>query len=269
MSVDFEKAKAALSDLSGKTALVTGAARGQGAVEAELLATAGASVLLCDVLEADGLALAARLRAEGRDVQFCKLDVTSEAEWASALAQVRDWTGRLDVLVNNAGIINRKIIRDMSVAEWQAVMNVNATGAFIGIKLAAPLMAETGGGSIVNISSNSAFSGHYDPAYTSSKWAIRGLTRTAAMEFAEVGIRVNAICPGLIVTDLNRGSPHLAPMIGMTPMQRSGEASEVAQLVLFLASDASGFITGEDFVIDGGFTAGAGYRRVAKETGLL
>jgi 3alpha(or 20beta)-hydroxysteroid dehydrogenase len=266
---DFAKAARALTDLSGKTAIVTGAARGQGAIEAEMLATAGASVLLCDVLEDDGIALAARLTGQGLDVRFRALDVTCEAAWQAALDAVRDWTGRLDILVNNAGIINRKIIRDMSVEEWRKVMDVNATGAFIGIKLAAPMIAETGGGSIVNISSNSAFSGHYDPAYTSSKWALRGLTRTAAMEFAQDNVRVNAICPGLIVTDLNRGSPHLAPMIGMTPMGRSGEADEVAQLVLFLASDGSGFITGEDFVIDGGFTAGAGYRRVAKETGLL
>lgn len=267
--IDFAKATRALTDLSRKTAIVTGAARGQGAIEAEMLATAGASVLLCDVLEEDGIALAARLTGQGLDVRFRVLDVTSEVAWQAALNEVRAWTGRLDILVNNAGIINRKIIRDMSVEEWRKVMDVNATGAFIGIKLAAPMMVETGGGSIVNISSNSAFSGHYDPAYTSSKWALRGLTRTAAMEFAEDGVRVNAICPGLIVTDLNRGSPHLAPMIGMTPMGRSGEADEVAQLVLFLASDGSAFITGEDFVIDGGFTAGAGYRRVAKETGLL
>ncbi|MBB5721509.1 3alpha(or 20beta)-hydroxysteroid dehydrogenase [Loktanella ponticola] len=269
MSVDFEKTKAALTDLAGKTAIVTGGARGQGAVEVELLATAGASVLICDVLEDEGKALAERLQSDGKSVQFFKLDVTSEDEWVAALATVRAWTGRLDVLVNNAGIINRKIIRDMTVAEWRMVMDVNATGTFIGTKLSAPLMAETGGGSIVNISSNSAFSGHYDPAYTSSKWAIRGLTRTAAMEFADDGIRVNAICPGLIVTDLNRASPHLGPMISMTPAQRAGEADEVAQLVLFLAADGSKFITGEDFVIDGGFTAGAGYRRVAKETGLL
>jgi 3alpha(or 20beta)-hydroxysteroid dehydrogenase len=269
MSAAMDKLRHAMTDLSGKTAIVTGAARGQGAVEAELLASAGASVLLCDVLEEDGIALAKRLGEDGLEVRFVKLDVTSEAAWVSALDLVREWTGRLDILVNNAGIINRKIIRDMSVEEWRKVMDVNATGTFIGVKHAAPMMAETGGGSIVNISSNSAYSGHYDPAYTSSKWAIRGLTRTAAMEFAEVGVRVNAICPGLIVTDLNRNSPHLKPMIDLTPLNRSGEAEEVAQLVLYLASDASGFVTGEDFVIDGGFTAGAAYRRVAKETGLL
>ncbi|MGO4853045.1 SDR family NAD(P)-dependent oxidoreductase [Phaeovulum sp. W22_SRMD_FR3] len=265
----FDKARAALTDLTGRSAIVTGAGRGQGAVEAEMLARAGAAVWLCDVLVAEGEALAARLRGEGLQAEFLALDVTDAANWATVVAAVTAATGRLDVLVNNAGIINRKLIRDMSPAEWSKVIEVNLTGAFLGIKTAAPVMAETGGGSIVNISSNSAFSGHYDPAYTASKWGLRGLTRSAAMEYAEAGVRVNAVCPGLIVTDLNRGSPHLAPMIGMTPMARSGEAEEVAQLVLFLAAEGSGFITGEDFVIDGGFTAGAAYRRVARETGLL
>lgn len=132
-----------------------------------------------------------------------------------------------------------------------------------------PLMQSGHGGSIINISSNSAFSGHSDPAYTASKWGLRGLTKSAAMEFAGVGIRVNAVCPGLIVTDLNRTSPHLGPMVGMTPAGRPGEIEEVAKLVLYLASDASRFVTGEDFVIDGGFTAGAAYRRVGVETGIL
>ena len=244
--------------------VVTGGSRGQGAVEAELLTAAGASVLICDVLEAEGEALAAKL---GEATRFLRLDVTDAEAWDGAVKTATDWTGRLDVLVNNAGIINRKIIRDMTPDEWRRVIDVNLTGAFLGIRAAAPAMTQ--GGSIVNISSNSAFSGHYDPAYTASKWALRGLTRTAAMEYAQTGIRVNAICPGLIVTDLNRNSPHLGPMIGITPMARAGEADEVAQLVLFLASDASGFITGEDFVIDGGFTAGAAYRRVASETGIL
>ncbi|WP_198665154.1 SDR family NAD(P)-dependent oxidoreductase [Tropicimonas sp. IMCC34011] len=269
MTAAMDKAKAAMTDLSGRTAIVTGAGRGQGAVEAEMLASCGASVMLCDVLEEEGEAQAAALREAGHEARFAKLDVTKEAGWQSVLDEIRDWTGRLDILVNNAGIINRNPIEKISVAEWEKVLQVNATGAFIGLKLAVPMMEETGGGSIVNISSNSGFSGHYDPAYTASKWALRGLTRSAALEFSERGIRVNAICPGLIVTDLNRGSPHLKPMIEMTPMQRSGEADEVAQLVLFLASDASSFITGEDFVIDGGFTAGAGYRRVARETGVF
>jgi len=269
MIPNYARLKAALSDLSGKTAIVTGSARGQGEVEATLLAEAGASVLICDVLVDEGKALCDRLTKAGRDVRFLELDVTDEDSWKQAETFVREWTGRLDILVNNAGIINRSIIKDMSVETWRKVMDVNATGAFIGIKTLSDFMIETGGGSIVNISSNSAFSGHYDPAYTASKWALRGLTRTAAMEYATSGLRINAVCPGLIVTDLNRESPHLGPMVDMTPMKRPGEADEVAQLVLFLASDASAFITGEDFVIDGGFTAGAGYRKVAQETGIL
>lgn len=195
--------------------------------------------------------------------------MTRQDEWRQAVDLITGWTGRLDILVNNAGIITRQTIRDLDPEAWRKVLDVNLTGAFLGIRACAPLMAQAGGGSIVHISSNSAFSGHYDAAYTASKWGLRGLTRSAAMEYAEAGVRVNAVCPGLVVTDLNRNSPHLQPMIGITPMGRSGEAEEVAQLVLFLASDGSRFVTGEDFVIDGGFTAGAAYRRVARETGIL
>jgi len=255
--------RAAMTDLSGRTAIVTGGARGQGEAEVRLLAECGAQVLICDVLEG-GAALAREL---GDRVRFMALDVTSDTGWAEAAALVQDWTGRLDVLVNNAGIINRSLIADTDAAAWRRVLDVNLTGAFLGIRACAPLM--TNGGSIINISSNSAFSGHYDPAYTASKWGLRGLTRSAAMEYACAKIRVNAICPGLIVTGLNAGSPHLQPMIGMTPAARSGTPEEVAQMVLYLASDASAFVTGEDFVIDGGFIAGAGYRRVAVETGII
>lgn len=252
-------------DLSGRVAVVTGAGRGQGAVEAEVLARAGAAVWLADVLEAEGEAKEKSLRNEGLDVRFFKLDVTSEAAWDALVTAAKN----VDVLVNNAGIISRKIIGQMEPEAWRKVLEVNLTGAFLGIRRVAPMMAAAGGGSIVNIASNSAFSGHYDAAYTASKWGLRGLTRSAAMEFARQGVRVNSVCPGLIETELNRGSPHLKPMIDITPMGRSGSAEEVARLVHFLASDASGFITGEDFVIDGGFTAGAAYRRVAQETGLL
>lgn len=257
--------RARLTDLSGKTAIVTGGARGQGEAEVRLLAECGAQVLVCDVLEEEGQALAAEL---GEAVRFRLLDVTDASAWEDAVDAAGDWTGRLDILVNNAGIINRTLISATEPAAWRRLIDVNLTGAFLGIRACAPLMAETGG-SIVNISSNSAFSGHSDPAYTASKWGLRGLTRSAAMEFADKGIRVNAVCPGLIVTGLNRNSPHLKPMIDLTPVGRSGEAEEVAQLVLYLASDASRFVTGEDFVIDGGFTAGAAYRRVAVETGIL
>ncbi|SFD26285.1 SDR family NAD(P)-dependent oxidoreductase [Devosia psychrophila] len=257
-----------MSKLEGKVAIVTGGARGQGEAEARLLALSGAAVVIADVLEAEGVALAKALTDDGLAAKFVLLDVTSEESWAQTLELARSWKGRLDILVNNAGIINRTTVETTKLDAWERVLKVNLTGAFLGIQAVSALMAESGGGAIVNISSNSAFSGHYDPAYTASKWGLRGLTRSAAMELVSKGIRVNAICPGLVVTGLNANSPHLKPMIDITPMRRSGKPEEIAELVLFLVSDTSSFITGEDFVIDGGFTAGAAYRHVASETGI-
>lgn len=257
-----------MTNLADRVAIVTGAGRGQGEAEARLLAEAGAAVLICDVLEREGEELARALVSEGREARFLVLDVARKEGWARAIDHVAAWKGRLDILVNNAGIINRKSINDMPLDAWERLLAINLTGPFLGIQAAAPLMHQNGGGSIVNISSNSAFSGHYDPAYTASKWGLRGLTRTAAMEYVSWGIRVNSVCPGLIVTGLNAAAAHLKPMIDLTPMKRSGTAEEVARLVLFLAGEESSFITGEDFVIDGGFTAGAAYRRVATESGL-
>ncbi len=259
----------AMTDLSGKTAIVTGGARGQGADEVRLLAECGARVLICDVLEDEGITLAKELTATGYAAQFHKLDVTSAENWQTICSEADHWTGRLDILVNNAGIINRTLIEQTERANWDRVLNVNLTGPFLGIQTCAPLMKRSGGGSIINISSNSAFSGHYDPAYTASKWGLRGLTRSAAMEFAGDNIRVNTVCPGLVITGLNADSPHLRPMIEMTPQHRSGKPEDIAQLVLYLASDASTFVTGSDFVIDGGFTAGAAYRQVAVKTGII
>jgi NAD(P)-dependent dehydrogenase (short-subunit alcohol dehydrogenase family) len=255
--------------LSGRVAIITGGGRGQGAAEAGLLARTGAAVAICDVIEPEGEGLAADLVAEGFSARFFSLDVTAPEQWDRVVADVMAWRGRVDILVNNAGIINRTGIEATPLEAWQRVLAVNLTGAFLGIKAVAPAMRAQKRGSIINISSNSAFSGHYDPAYTASKWGLRGLTKTAAMELVSHGIRVNAICPGLVITGLNATSPHLKPMIAMTPMARAGAPDEIAQLVKFLASDESSFITGEEFVIDGGFTAGAAYRRVAVETGLL
>lgn len=258
-----------MTDLAGKLAVVTGGARGQGEAEVRLFARRGAAVVIADVLEEEGVALAAALVAEGRQARFARLDVTDPASWENVVALAREWQGRLDILINNAGIINRTTVATTELEAWERLLRVNLTGAFLGIRAVTALMAKGGGGAIVNISSNSAFSGHYDPAYTASKWGLRGLTRSAAMELAGRNIRVNAVCPGLVVTGLNATSPHLKPMIEMTPMKRSGTPEEIADLVFFLATDASRFITGEDFVIDGGFTAGAAYRRVAVETGIF
>lgn len=258
-----------MSDFQGKLVIVTGGARGQGEAEVRLFASKGAAVIIADVLVDEGEALAAELTKEGKEARFIRLDVTDPASWAAVIDLAKSWKGRLDVLVNNAGIINRTLVETTSLEAWERVLRVNLTGSFLGIQAASPLMAETGGGAIVNISSNSGYSGHYDPAYTASKWGLRGLTKSAAMELAPKNIRVNAVCPGLVVTGLNASSPHLKPMIGITPLKRPGKPEEIADLVFFLSSDTSSFITGEDFVIDGGFTAGAAYRRVATETGIF
>jgi NAD(P)-dependent dehydrogenase (short-subunit alcohol dehydrogenase family) len=255
--------------LEGKVAIVTGGARGQGAAEARLFVEEGAAVAICDVLEGEGRALEAELAAEGHAARFHTMDVTSPEAWRALVAEVLAWRGRLDILVNNAGIVNRKTIATTTASEWERLLAVNLSGALYGIQAVAPAMRQRGGGAIVNISSNAGLAGHYDPAYTASKWALRGLTRTAAMEFATDGIRVNAVCPGLIVTDMNRTASHIEPMRRMTPMGRSGTVEEVAQLVLFLVSEASSFITGEDFIIDGGFNASAAYRQLAVEGGVL
>lgn len=251
--------------LQGRTILISGSARGQGAAQARLLAREGAGVAIADVLTERGEALAEELSAEGPAVRFFPLDVTREEDWGRTVAGIEAWRGRLDGLVNNAGIIRRTGIMDTSRESFEAVMAVNLTGAFLGIRAAAPAMIRAGGGTVVNISSNAAFAYHPDVAYTASKWALRGLTRSAAMEFAEHGIRVNAVCPGLVVTELNETSPHLPIYSRMVPMGRTGTPEEMARLVLFLTSDDSSYVTGEDFVADGGFNAGAAVRRVAED----
>ena len=267
---NFQNAMSAMpATLEGKVAIVTGASRGQGLAEARLLAQRGASVALCDVLEEEGFEATKALTEAGLNVRFFKLDVSREDEWTALVEAVVNWQGAIDILVNNAGIINRKSIAQTSPDQWRRLVDINLTGAFLGIRCVSGEMARGRGGAIVNISSNSAFSAHYDPAYTASKWGLRGLTKAAAMEFAGRGIRVNSVCPGLVLTKLNSESPHLAPMIAMTPMKRAAADEEVARLVAFLVSEEASFITGEDFTIDGGFTAGAAYRRVSEETGLL
>jgi len=250
--------------LAGKIAIVTGAARGQGAAEARLLAEAGAQVLICDVLDAEGRETAAAITSAGGKAEYRHLDVADEAQWADTVAYVKQALGGLNILVNNAGVALRvPSMIETSLADWNRLMSINLTGAFLGIRTAAPLIRDSGGGAIVNTGSIAGITGHFATAYSSTKWGIRGLTKSAAMEFAPWGIRVNAVHPGIVLTELvNQSVDFVEAMTWMTPMQRAATPDDIAKVVLFLACDDSGYITGHDIAVDGGFTDAGSYRQV-------
>jgi NAD(P)-dependent dehydrogenase (short-subunit alcohol dehydrogenase family) len=245
-----------MTTLAGKTALVTGAARGIGAGIASLFAAEGAAVVIADILDQRGEALAADIATAGGKAVYLHLDVTSQADWARAVDNAIERFGRIDILVNNAGINDRLSIIGTSIASWRQVMAVNLDGMLFGLRAVAPVMRDGGGGSVVNMASAAGLTGTGFAAYSASKWAIRGLTRCAALEFAPWRIRVNAICPGLVLTELNEGQPYLEPVARANPLGRAGTVDDIARLALFLASDASAYMTGQDHVIDGGTTAG-------------
>jgi 3alpha(or 20beta)-hydroxysteroid dehydrogenase len=241
-----------MSRLSGKVALVTGAARGMGRSTAELFATHGATVVATDVLEP------VPPYGAGSGVEFVRLDVTDEEAWRQVLAGVLDRHGRLDVLINNAGIIAYEPLGELSLKDWTRVVDVNQTGVFLGMREAVPAMRAGGGGSIVNFSSiwgNVAVGGAH--AYHATKGAVRNMTKNAAMTYAADGIRVNSVHPGFIDTPLTAAQdPDINTIvIGNTPLGRAGRPEEVAFGCLFLASDESSFVTGAELVIDGGYLA--------------
>lgn len=247
--------------LAGKVALVSGGARGMGAVEARLFAREGASVIVGDVLDGEGRDVEAAIRAAGGDALFAHLDVTSEADWAGAVAAGVSRFGKLDVLVNNAGIGGGARIEETSLADWNRVMAVNATGVFLGTRAVIPAMRAAGGGSIVNISSQLGLVGleTSSPQYQASKGAVRLLTKTTAIQYARDRIRANSVHPGPIVTPMTeagRADPtRYQFMVSKIPLGRYGKPEEVAYGVLYLASDESSFVTGSELVIDGGWTA--------------
>lgn len=244
-----------MNRLDGKVALITGGARGQGAAEAELFVAAGAQVVITDILDNEGGATAKRL---GAGCEFLHHDVTSELEWARVVEEVVNRLGRLDVLVNNAGIFHMAGLAETSVAMWEQVVAVNQTGVFLGMKAAAPPMMANGSGSIINISSiaglGAAAIAH---AYAATKWAVRGMSKSAAVEFAPFGVRVNSVHPGLIETDMltQFGDEIRTRMEERIPIGRIASPEEVAKLVLFLASDDSSYCSGHEFVIDGAMTS--------------
>ena len=241
--------------LDGKVALITGAARGQGAAEARLFAHEGASVVLSDVLDAEGGRTASEI---GDGATYLHHDVTREEEWRTVVAATLERHGRIDVLVNNAGIVGGTTLRDTSLEEYMRVISVNQVGVFLGMQAVAGSMVEAGAGSIINISSIAGFTGRHGPIpYTASKWAVRGMTKVAARELAPSGVRVNSIHPGAIDTAMVQAvsADQRAQIVSEIPMDRVAEPEAVAKLALYLASDDSAYSTGSEFIVDGGWIA--------------
>ena len=247
--------------LEGKVALISGGARGQGAVEAKLFAREGAKVVFGDILDESGKQVEAEIHEAGGEAAYIHLDVTREDDWRTAVNTAIDRYGKLDILVNNAGILIRKGIEDTTEEDWDRIMGVNAKGAFLGTKHSIPAMRQAGGGSIVNISSTAGLvaSPSGSASYTASKGAVRLLTKSTAIQYAKEGIRCNSIHPGPIDTDMIQetltDSAKLEERMQRLPMGRVGTADEIAYGVLYLASEEASFVTGSELVIDGGTTA--------------
>lgn len=236
----------------GRTVLISGGARGQGAAEARMILAEGGKVVIGDLLESEGRALAAEL---GPACVFLRQDVTQEADWAAAVAAAERLGGALHGLVNNAGIYDPKPLMETDKALFERHLAVNQTGCFLGMRAVVPAMERAGGGAIVNISSTAGLRGSPNAiAYSSTKWALRGMTKAAAIDLAPRGIRVNSIHPGPIETEMIRvwTNETRAKRLGTIPMGRVGTAEEVARAVLFLLSEESAYITGAELSVDGG-----------------
>jgi len=244
--------------LNGKVALISGAARGMGECETRLFIREGAKVIMGDVLDESGQKVAQEITQQGGAATYVHLDVTKESDWQNAVAIAERLYGKLNLLVNNAGIVRMAPLDETSLEAWNEVVTVNQTGVFLGMKHAVPAMRRAGGGSIINISSVAGLVGLSNiPAYQASKGAVRLLTKNAAIQYAKDNIRANSIHPGRIETPMTASlNPERREMVlRMTPLGRDGKPEEVAYGVLYLASDESSFVTGSELVIDGGFTA--------------
>ena len=240
--------------LEGKVAIVTGAARGQGEAEARLFAEHGARVVLTDILTEQGQAVAEDI---GESARFVTHDVASEADWARVVETAVNTFGAVHILVNNAAISRPSKLESTDLATYQQIVGINQTGVFLGMRAVLEPMKRAGGGSIINVGSVAALQGTSTLfAYTASKWAVRGMSKSAALELARYNIRVNAIHPGVIDTPINHDNPEKMNqvLVQSTPMRRMGQPAEIAEVVLFVASDRAGFATGADFTIDGGMS---------------
>jgi len=247
--------------LENKVALISGGSRGMGAAEAEMFAAEGAHVVIGDILEDEGRKTASKIAETGARCLFTNLDVLKASDWESAISTVTSAFGKLDILVNNAGVTSRMMLLETSEPEWDRVMDINTKGTFLGIKTAIPAMKYSGGGSIVNISSQMGLVGadYISPQYQASKGAVRILTKSVAIQYASDNIRCNSIHPAPIETDMTADirddADSFQDMLRRIPMGRYGKPEEVAYAVLYLASDESSFVTGSEVVVDGGWTA--------------
>lgn len=249
--------------LAGRTIVVTGAARGQGAAEAEILVREGARVIGSDILDDEGAELAERLTAQGPGaMEYWHLDVSREEQWAALAAHLG--AGPVHGLVNNAGVPYRARLLDMDLAGWERVIGINLTGTMLGMRALVPLMPEHDGASIVNIGSIAGLTAHHALAYTVSKWGVRGLTKVAALELGPRGIRVNAVHPGPIDTPMvaDADPVFLRATVEQTLLGRDGQAAEVADMVVFLLSARASYITGVEIPVDGGHTAHGGTKSI-------
>ena len=250
-----------MARLEGKVALISGGARGQGAVEAQMFAEEGAKVIIGDILDDAGRQTEAQLRELGYECTYVHLDVTSETDWDAAVQTAVTAYGKLDILLNNAGILIRKNIEDTTETDWDRIFAVNAKGVFLGTKAALPALRANGGGSIINISSTAGLVGspNGSASYTATKGAVRLFTKSTAIQHAREGIRCNSIHPGPIETDMIADTLNdpdsMALRMQRLPLGRVGKPSEIAYGAIYLASDESSFVTGAELVIDGGTTA--------------
>lgn len=237
--------------LAGKVALISGAAKGMGAAHARAIVREGGKVVIGDILVAEGEALASEL---GAAAVFCTLDVTESDDWERAVSTAIKRFGKLNVLINNAGIVGGGPIETFSLAAWQRILDVNLSGAFRGVQAAVAELKRSAPSSIINISSTAGLKGFAGATgYGASKFGLRGLTKCLAVELARAGVRVNSVHPGNVDTDMIRGAYQ---SLGHVPMGRLGQIDEISDAIVFLASDESSFSTGAEFVIDGGETAG-------------
>lgn len=246
--------------VENKVILVTGGAMGMGRSHCELLAAQGAWVFVADMNAAEGENTVDSIRKSGGKADFLQLDITQESQWNAALAQISERAGRLDVLVNNAGILILKSMQDTTNEDWDRTFNVNVRGLFLGTRAAVPLMKKAGGGTIVNVSSIYGLVGAPGAsAYEASKGAVRLFTKSCAVDLAPFNIRVNSVHPGVIETQMTKAmldDPAIRPaLLGPTLLKRPAQPIEVSQAVLFLASDESSFVHGAELVVDGGYTA--------------